>query len=203
MANRRQFIASGLALSAVSSRAISALSATPGTTEATPFLRLERFVVDNRFAEAVEMGRPLASRGTPVSEFAGDLTGLWLDDLDARWKKEPAALAGITTGHGLFVLETLAADRGMRVVYRGEHGVPRDGCAPHVLAGPAALLAQATRQPLTRPWIALGSAMTRCPLGTVAAARLELETSDVQAATRSEPLFTWIIAPRSSLTTRA
>jgi hypothetical protein len=113
------------------------------------------------------------------------------------------ALAGITTRHGLFVLETLAADHGMRVVYRGEHSAPRDGCAAQVLAGPADLLAQATRQPLTQPWIALGSAMTRCPLGTVAAARLEIEMPGAQAAPRSEPLFTWIIAPRSSLTARA
>jgi hypothetical protein len=201
MTNRRQFIQSSLAVSATSWFAASALSAPVGAAEA-PALRLDRFVVDTRFAEAVETALHAAHQGIRIAETSGDVTNLWYDDLDLRWKKAPMALAGMTTRSALFVLETLAADHRMRVVYRGEHGVPQGGRVVHVLAGPAALLARATPAPDASSWgPLLGGAMTRCPAGRPAAAQLEW-TTPAHASTREEPLFSWIIAPRTSVALR-
>lgn len=143
MANRRQFIQSGLALSAIALPGL--LPVFPGVPaggrdRSRSALRIERFVFDNRFPEAVEAARHAASQGIRVAETSGDMTDLWYDDLDRRWKEAPMRLAGMTTWHGLFVLETLAADRRMRVVYRSEQKVPRnvlrDGGVAHVLAWP-------------------------------------------------------------------
>lgn len=158
MTNRRQFLLSGLAASAATAAALSILPAGAKTAQ-TPAaiatvarsLNLERFVFDNRFAESVEAARIAAARGIEVAETAGDLTSLWYHDLDLRWRRAPMALAGMTTRGNLFVLETLAADRGMRVLSRREHGV-----------------AQAT-----------------------------------DGVSRAEPLFSWIIAPRSAVAAAA
>jgi hypothetical protein len=201
MTNRRRFIQSGLAVSATSWIAASAFSAPVGAA-GTPAVRLDRFVVDTRFAEAVETALHAAYQEIRLAETSGDLTDLWYDDLDLQWKKAPMALAGMTTQSALFVLETLAADRRMRVVYRGEHGVPQGGRVAHVLTGPADLLARATPAPDVSSWESLlGRAMTQCPAGKPAAATLEW-TTPAHASTREEPLFSWIIAPRTSVAPR-
>jgi hypothetical protein len=144
----------GLAASAASAAAMSILPAVakPAQIPATiatvaRSLNLERFIFDNRFAESVEAARVAAGRGIPLAETAGDLTSLWYHDLDLRWKHAPMALGGMTTRGNLFVLETLATDRGMRVLSRREHG--------------------------------MGQA--------------------IDGVSSAEPLFSWIIAPRSAV----
>ena len=196
MANRRQFIQSGFALSALSLTGIPAVSARTVASE-LPSLRLERFVFDSRFAPAVELARHAAHDGIPLAEMSGDLMDLWYDELDLRWKKGPMALAGMTTRGGLFVLETLAADHRMRVVYRGEHAVSQDGAVEHILSGPAPLIARAIPNPDTSFWESLGRAMTRGPSDRRPVSELNLRTAAVSAPARDEPLFSWIIAPRS------
>lgn len=204
MPNRRQFIQSGLALSAVSLPAVATLTAQGASAGAAPALLLKRFVVDERLPDAVVLGRAAASHGIEVTSTAGDLTALWLDDFRRRWRQAPMALAGATTQSGLFVLETLAGDHGMRVVYRGEHRRPRDDVFAHVLGGPLDLLARAApRRGAALDWASLASAMTRCPLGRTEAGRIELRSPAGYAGAGKEPLFTWIIAPRNSLTARA
>ncbi len=148
-------------------------------------LPLDRFVVDNRFSEAMQIGAHAARGGVPLSEFSGDLTQLWYEHLDLEWKKHPKALAGVTTRQGLFVLETLAADHRMRVVYRGEHAAPRDGRVSHLLCGPEALIASAAAPSTDASnWHRLlGSALTRCPLGAPQRSSVSLST----AADRSSP----------------
>ncbi|MEP7311929.1 MAG: hypothetical protein ABI859_05065 [Pseudomonadota bacterium] len=117
MANRRQFLQAGLALSAASVVLVAPLAST-GTTRA-PFTHLTHFVFDNRFPEAVAIARSMQGRA-PLAEINGDMTHLWFNQLHAQWKRAPEALGGVTTAQGLFVLQTLAADHRMRVVYRRE-----------------------------------------------------------------------------------
>jgi hypothetical protein len=87
-------------------------------------LRPERFVFDSRFAIARHMARRMALQGISPAETSGDLTDLWFNEFDLQWRGAPMVLAGLTTGRGLFVLETLAADHRMRVASRIEHAAP-------------------------------------------------------------------------------
>jgi hypothetical protein len=197
---RRQFIHTSLALAALPS---AAFAATPAATKA-PALSLERFVFDSRFAAAAEVARHVADRGVRLSAIAGDLTDLWYHELDLRWRRAPEPLAGLTTRHGLFVLETLAADHRMRVAYRGEHRAAADGCVGHTLAGPEELLAHLGEVPHGLAWAALGAAMVECPATARLAATRELTSVATPAPRSDEPLFSWVIAPRSATTsTRA
>jgi hypothetical protein len=131
--NRRRFMQTSIAVAGAALPVTHALSAAASMSTETG-LHLERFVFDDRFAEAAEAAQQAAERGISVAAFSGDLTRLWYDDLDLRWRDKPMTLAGATTQQGLFVLETLAADRGMRVVYRAAHGavLPRTGRAEAV-----------------------------------------------------------------------
>lgn len=197
VASRRHFIQYSLALSAASFPVVTAwASAAAPVTELPSLSRLARFVFDGRFPEAREAARHAAPAAAATVRVEGDLTALWYEDLDLEWKRGTMTLGGVTTRHGLFVLETLAADRGMRVVYRGLHE-PADGRIVHTLSGPAAMLENMARPAAASFWPALGHAMTRYTASRETAT-VERASSRGSVSGPAEPLCSWIIAPRSA-----
>jgi hypothetical protein len=119
MTTRRQFVQSGLVLAAAPLVPFAVLA----PAVAAPGIALDRFVYDARFAAAESFAAAAGRRGVPLAAFAGDLTELWYRDLDLAWRRRPETIGGATTTHGLFVLETLALDRRMRVVAREDRGL--------------------------------------------------------------------------------
>jgi hypothetical protein len=81
----------------------------------TPGLRYYKAVFDERFPDACAFAAGAAERGIPTAAIRGDVTNLFFDDLDLRWKQGPVLLAGYTTPASLFCLDLLARDRGMRL----------------------------------------------------------------------------------------
>ncbi len=195
MTSRRTVLRGAAALPFVSMPFTRALAAGSGS------LSLERFVFDVRFAEAGAMAEHMKRLGVRLSPVADDLMTLWYDDLDLKWRKAPMALAGATLEDALFVLETFALDRGMHLVYRGEHGLVENGRITHHLAGPAPLIELLS--PLPPDWErALANAITECPLGAPQTARAELVSAGRELSLRDVPLYSWIIAPRAAVATR-
>ncbi len=169
--------------------------------DSAPVLALERFIFDVRFAEADAIAKAIEQRGVALSRVADDLMTLWYDELDLAWREKPMALAGVTLADAAFVLETFALDRGMHVVYRGEHGLVENGRIAHRLAGPSALIERLS--PLTAPWEgALAAALTQCPLGAPPTARAEVASEGAALSLRDVPLHSWIIAPRAVVASR-
>ena len=82
---------------------------------------LDAMLVDTRFPGALDV----ADAPMPVLRFAGDVTRVWYDELDARWRRPGFVLGGITGADALFVLETLALHQGRRVVSRTSLELPR------------------------------------------------------------------------------
>jgi hypothetical protein len=215
--DRRAFLQSSAAVSAAGLSAASAAAfAAPGGSHfagrAGWSLASERFIIDTRFAEAVATGRAAQSENLRVAEVSGDMSNLWYHDLDLRWRDAPMVLAGVTAPEGLFVLETLANDRGMRVVYRGVHTVGPAGVERHVLRGPGelvALLANSRgRFSASGIWGTHACAALRgCPASSRAAVEsLEFSTPahpDRRDVPASPSLVSWIIAPRGTAATVA
>src|SRR5690606_39441316 len=73
MPNRRDFMRSSLALSALSLPPVAGVAAQASATGAAPALPLERFVVDERLPGAVMLGRAAARLGIEVTRTSGDL----------------------------------------------------------------------------------------------------------------------------------
>ena len=195
MTNRRQFIHSSFALTVAGSSVFSIV----GAQSATPPMRFTHFVFDKHFPAATAVARDVARTGTGLAETDGDMTALWYDELDLAWRKSPMPLAGVTTHQALFVLETLAADHRMRVIYRGAHAVSDDGAVSHRFSGPAHLIERIRAESATTPWVSLvASAMNHCPVGDSQANTLTMMTpTEAASSFRTEPLVSWIIAPRS------
>jgi hypothetical protein len=199
MTNRRDVLRTGAALPVWS------LATAPFATmleAAEPaVLTLERFVYDVRFAEPGAVVKLIEQHGVRLAPIADDLMSLWYDELDLAWRKAPMALAGVTLPETLFVLETFALDRGMHVVYRGEHGLVENGRIEHRFAGPASLIDRL--QPLAAPWeSALAAALLACPLGAPEITRAESVSDGAALSLRDMPLVSWIIAPRAAVASK-
>ena len=198
MTSRREFLQIGIAASAwpLATQAVLAagFEAVGGAAPGMPSLPLYKVVYDTRFAASVAFGRRAASLGVPVHAIEGDMTRLWFDDIDHRWKESPVAIAGLTAQGPLFCFERLAWDQGLRVVFRAEHGATE-----HLLSGPESLLMQARGVLADADWASqMATVVTRCPSG-----RAEIGSAVVGCARGSglspadEPLYSWVIAPAS------
>ena len=119
MVSRREFLAGGIAISALPVMAGLAAgeagrAAAPG---ATPIYKV---LYDERFPECCAYGRAAARRGFAVHAIRGDITDVWYHDFYPTWKRKPVAIAGLTAYGAFFCLERLAWDFGMRVSARDE-----------------------------------------------------------------------------------
>lgn len=114
-ASRRMFLKSGLGACAASA----VLGPASGDAAAAAYYKV---VFDERFEGPRAFAAGAARRGMATVAIRGDVTRLFFDDLDLRWKQGPVCLAGYTTPASLFCLELLARDRGMRLVHSESSG---------------------------------------------------------------------------------
>lgn len=193
MTSRREFLKAGLAASAWP---IAARADIAAPQPAVAAISIYKVLYDTRFPASVEFARRAAGRGLAVHAMAGDMTRFWYDDLYHRWRKEPAAIAGLTAEGALFCLERLAWELGMRVVYRGEHTPGAGACVAHRFEGPAQWLPAAAAATTDAAWAAaLADVVVECPRGRVQRHAAHSLTARAAAAPSSEVLFSWVIAP--------
>src|SRR5688572_30161537 len=165
MTSRREFLKVGLAASALHVTAARAAIAAPDPPAAVSIYKV---LYDTRFPVSVEFAHRAAARGLAVHAMAGDMTRFWYDDLYHRWRRGPAAIAGLTAHGAVFCLERLAWDQRMRVVYRGEHAPAAAGCVAHRFEGPASLMSAAAAATADAAWpAALADVVVECPIGRV------------------------------------
>ena len=130
MAGRREFLQAGLAVSALplvqsafghSGAPSLRESRATATAEALVGFEVHKVIFDAELPESRTFARDAMRLGLPALPFAGgDATDLWYHELDPLWRRQPLAIAGLTRFGPLFVLERLAWDRGLRVLYRAE-----------------------------------------------------------------------------------
>ena len=129
MPNRREFLQTGAAVSAVALNGVLARSA--HAVGGRSFVAPQRAVYDDRYPEGRRFAAVLAMQGVAVQALDdGDVTRLYTE-LDAVWRRERVAVAGLTQFGPLLVIERLAAEHRVRV----EHRVAADGTLTHVAAG--------------------------------------------------------------------
>jgi hypothetical protein len=173
MPNRREFLQTGAAVSAVALNGVLARSAQ--AVGVRPVGVPQRAVYDDRYAEGHRFAAVLAAQGVAVQALdAGDVTRLYTE-LDALWRRERIAVAGLTQFGPLFVIEQLAAEHRMRV----EHRVVVDGAPTQVASAPreTSTLAARARASMIHYYT---------PLAMQQGHELPLDG----------PLYSWLIAPR-------
>ena len=191
--NRREFLQTAAVLSAAPlAGRIAAFAA--GRESAA----LEAVVFDTRHAAARDFGARAGLLGVPQRSIDGDITALWQHELRDRWRTAPVSVAGLTERPALFLLERLAWDHGLRVVFEAEHQPDGRGSAVHRVVRPADPGLAVELDAAGPRWAsALASALVA---GAVARARDFRPTSSGLVARPGEPLTlsSWIIGPRTA-----
>lgn len=125
MTNRRQFLGIGIAAAVWPGLMTAAQrsSVTRAPAEGPARLPLYKAIYDTAYAPAVEFAAQMRHRGVAVHAIERDITSVWFNDLALRWRRSPAAIAGLTAPEALFCLEQLAWDHRMRVVFRAAHSL--------------------------------------------------------------------------------
>jgi hypothetical protein len=209
MASRREFLQAGLASLAlpISAHATFSSGIFPLPDEPSP-TPLYKVVYDERFAASRAFASEAKSLHATVHGIQGDITDLWFNDLYARWRQGPAAIAGLTAHGALFCLERLAWDQQMRVVFRAEHRYRGDGHIEHRLAVPESMTRQAALWSDRGPdWASsMANLITGCPGGLSPSQAQALKMKIVAPVGRSadhpsELLISWVIAPVVRATT--
>lgn len=193
MTNRREFLQVAAVLSAAPlvGRVAMAAGRNP--------VALDAIVFDSRHTEARDFGARADRIGVPLRPIAGDITDLWQHDLRLRLKAASVAIGGLTERPALFLLERLAWDHGLRVVFEAEHEPDGRGGAAHRLVRTAAPGLARTLEGAGRNWpVVLADALID---GTHVPAHDFRPTDTGLAAHPGEPmtLYSWIIAPRSAV----
>jgi hypothetical protein len=80
-----------------------------------PAARVRRVLIDERFALSRCIAQRLFSPSAVHVPLPRDLLGFWHQHLAPACGCSPRAVAGVTTERGFFLLQTLAADRRLRV----------------------------------------------------------------------------------------
>jgi hypothetical protein len=191
--DRRTFLRGGLVASLVGGvlrpSGYAAFAAGP------PRLSLHKVLVDGELAESVSYGEAAESGGFPLHVFArGDISDVWYDELDLLWRRRRAPIAGLTRHGPLFVLERFAWDRGMRVVFRGEHSSGPATVVSHELRGGEEAVAAASRLVASgADWaeaLALASMLADPRPGPVRARTF----TSAGPLSSGERLYSWVIA---------
>jgi hypothetical protein len=194
-----------------------------------PLVTLGRALYDDRYAEGRRFASVLSAQGVPTFALDdGDITRFWCDELEPFWRHESGAIAGFTQFGPMFVVERLAADRGLGLVLRVEHCNARDGGMSHRFEGPSETLCLTRElESLHDDWPGLAAALA-CRVGVddsphrsaelstpgitprlaqsegPAASFIHYYTPHAEqqgyGATLDGPLYSWVVAPRASLT---
>ena len=126
----------------------------------------------------------------------GDVTRLWCDELDLRWRDEKPVLAGLTEYGAFFYLERLAMDRGLRLAFKGEHRVAESGAASHAIWGDDAVVARDALAPLSgRAWAAQTARLAKAARGARPVVFRLHRTTQADVGQPSL-LISWVLAPR-------
>ena len=193
MPSRRHFLKSAAVISAspLAGRIVFADGAEPAA--------LDALVVDTRHHDARAFALRAARWSAPVREIGGDITELWQRELRVRWQGGAAAVAvaGLTERPALFLLERLAWDYGLRVVFEAEHETAGEGSAAHRVVRSARADLKGRLEAAGPMWAAvLADSLLAGASGL--ASRDFRPTEAAMASSLDEPtrLHSWIIAPR-------
>jgi hypothetical protein len=164
MPNRREFLHTGAAVSAIAANGILVRGAE--AIGARPRFALGCAIYDDRYTEGRRFAAVVGAKGVATRALDdGDITSFWCEELEGRLRRERLGVAGFTQFGPMFVVERLAAERGMRLALRVEHRSAAEGTLTHIFSTPRETLELAEGfEALRADWPALMATLA-CRVG--------------------------------------
>jgi hypothetical protein len=194
MLNRREFVTvAGLA--AFPAPALWAIPGISAASASDPGL-LYAVVYDDRFVASARFGAQAHRLGYGARAVSGDVTPLWYDDLYHRWKRGPAAIAGLTTPETAMCLKLFGADAGLRCVFEAEHRFrPAEPAVEHRVRAPDGLgFAALAESGELWPELML-ELLGKCPIAPARRESTVLSAVPVATPEDQPRLVSWLFAP--------
>lgn len=200
MASRRQFLGSCVAAALWPALGFARSTAAVQPPAGPQPQRLYKVIYDRRYSASSAFAEWMERQGIPTRSLdRGDVTNVWFNDLALRWRRSPAAIAGMTAPEALFCLQELARDHGMRVTFSADHRLRSDGSIEHRLRGAVIGPRDAAAAKHEPAWVermaelALRSPRTRPVLA--AEPLVVLGNGSARHAPPPGSLVSWVIAP--------
>ena len=191
--NRRAVLGAGVALGAA------AMAPALAAAETRPDAGTRVVLVDHALPQAGRFAAEARRLGMTVAVTDGDLTSLWMDELETRWRREPSVLGGVTRPGAVAFLQLMAHRNRMRLSLRIDHEPAFGGVLRHRGVLPSALADGAPAR-LESDWVR-GAArlIADCPR-SAPEARMDLTARARSAAgdAGGEAVVSWLITPVSS-----
>jgi hypothetical protein len=198
MLTRRRFLQGAVAASGLAASSTAFANPFAAVTSfANGCLTIEGAVFEPVYGPSAAFAAGVRHRGLKTFGVTGDITPVWAE-LVAKWRRGPAAIAGLTSYMPLLLLEQSGRDHGLRVVFRAEHKVAADGAIMHTLDGPEPMLrafCKAAEQRINFG-SCIASVISLCPEDTGQRAQASLRTPATEGSGTDMPLYSWVIAPR-------
>lgn len=193
MTNRREFLQAATMLSAAP------LVGRVAFAEAQEPMAVDAVLFDSRHQEAQDFGARASRLGARVREIKGDITDVWQQVLLQHWQSEPAAVMGLTERPALFLLERLAWDHGLRVLFEAEHVRATPVLTEHRITSAENPSLQHMLVSAGRNWPSILA--ENLIEGVLHASGQIHPTQSGMASHLDEPvtLYSWIIAPRTAV----
>jgi hypothetical protein len=134
MPNRREFLQTGAAVSAMAVNGVIASGAS--AVGAAHPMALGRALYDDRYAEGRRFAAVVSAQGIATRTLDGGDITRFFGELEQLWRREPFAVAGFTQFGPMFVVEWLALELGMKIAMRIEHCASSTGALAHRFFGP-------------------------------------------------------------------
>jgi len=194
MPSRRNFIKSTVGLSVLPLVGHAMPLAAPG---GEPYTMPFRMVFDTSLPAGRAFGEEAAARGGAVIGDTGDWTRVWLKEIDAQWRREPVAVAGLTPHGPMFMFEQLARRHGMRLVFSAELVRRPAGEAGLTARGWPTLLSEVpTTIEDEIDWARrMAAHLTRIPYAQTPLQLATMQVGRVRPSPADDPVYAWAIAP--------
>lgn len=199
MPSRRQFLKGSFATAAVALGGSVLVGRDPVARPAGPRIPLHGVVFEPDLPWSASFAAEARRLGVPTFAIEGDITPVWVRLIEL-WRSTPIAVGGLTTLTPLLLLEQSGRDHGLRVEFRAEHQLGRDGLLVNALSGaPEAIGAFRLSARRGRDYGAcVARALVQCPV-----ARGQIDSAVVQTPAPARmgrtPLYSWVLAPRQAL----
>jgi hypothetical protein len=152
-------------------------------------------VADARIATSRDFAAQAVHHSERIAWIEGDITKLWYEELDARWRDKKIAVTGLTEYGVFFCLERLAMDRGLRVAFRGSHRRDRSRLLHDIHAPEYIITEQALNALSERHW---PQQAARMAMASRSGGRMtsQLHKTSSVVGERWPLLVSWMIVPK-------
>ncbi|MFV0481188.1 MAG: hypothetical protein ACK5LP_04315 [Campylobacteraceae bacterium] len=197
--SRRTFIKSAIGTVALSSAPFK-LKANWQDEKLPPIENFD-LIYDKNFTSSLDFVNILKGKTESIHEIAGDINTSLYNSLNDGFTKNKTTLIGIGSAESLFILEKIANDKGMRVIFKSSHELLKDGTILHSFDASYPVLRTLTKEfsnSKDSDWVKILADVLQTIPNQKIGSMDSFTSISKDKYELNKPIHTWVIAPKIS-----